>query len=145
LGGVLGMDKKIKVHIILDVIVMLVQLVLWGWYCLFFIPLLLVPFCLALIIILSIAFSLRIFRWCRIAFDVRFKDAEIICTKGYRFATREKINVFFKPRYSKIYFDDDNLRKDFIYFGNEVFRHGVLLEIVYYPKSRYIESIKRKD
>ena len=111
----------------------------------FLIPLPLVPFCLALIIILSIAFSLRIFRWCRIAFDVRFKDPEIVYTKSYRFAAREKINDFFKPRYSKIYFDDDNLKKDYIYFGNEVFSHGVLLEIVYYPKSRYIESIKRKD
>ena len=144
-GGAFAMDKEIKVHIILDVIVLLLQLVLWGWFCLFLIPLPLVPFCFALIIVLSVAFSLRIFRWCRIAFDVRFKDAEIVYTKSYRFAAREKINDFSKLRYSKIYFDDDNLKKDFIYFGNEVFKNGDLLEIVYYPKSRYIESIKTKD
>ena len=135
------MDKRIKKHILFDIIIMSIQLVFWGCMCLVH-PIIALVVGIP-IVALFFAFLLRTIRWCRIALDVRHKNPEVIHTKGYRFATREQINDFFNLRYSKVFFDDENLKKDFIYFENEVFSHGDLLEIVYYEKSRFIKSIKK--
>ena len=88
----------------------------------------------------------RSIRWLRIIFDVARNKPQITYTKGFRFAKREYINYFSKKAlYSEVYFDDKTLKKnkEYVYFDLCAFRQGELLEIVYYPKSRYIKSIRR--
>ena len=88
----------------------------------------------------------RSVRWLRIIFDVVLNKPQIAYTKGFRFAKREYINDFSKKAlYSEVYFDDKMLKKnkEYVYFEVCTFKHGELLEIIYYPKSRYIKSLRR--
>ena len=95
---------------------------------------------------LLIPYFSRTIMWIKIAYDIKFREPQVIYTKGYRFSKREYINDFSKKAiYSRVFFDDKNLKKDYFYFQSDVFRHGELLELIYYPRSRYIESIKRVE
>jgi hypothetical protein len=69
-----------------------------------------------------------------------------ITTKGYRFALRQPVDIFldiFNICYSEILFDDVRLKGKYVFFDSSVFQHGERLEIVYYPRSKYIKSINR--
>ena len=96
--------------------------------------------------ILFVSFFKRTFRWIRILLDILFKKPNVIYTRGYRFSTREHVNnISKKAFYSKIFFDDKKLKKDYYCFDEAIYRHGELLKISYYPNSRYIEAISRVD
>lgn len=82
--------------------------------------------------------------WLPIAFAVRFSKPKTITTKGYRSAYRMPVSPRkTKHHYSVILFDDPNLKGKYYSLDEALFRHGEELEIIYYPRSRYICSIQR--
>ena len=46
--------------------------------------------------------------------------------------------------YSIVKFNDINLKGDYIFLGEALFRGGVELEITYYPRSKYIVAITKR-
>ena len=102
-----------------------------------------------IIILIAIIFAFRSFKWLLIGLDVLFAKPKTIITKGYRSTERELIYILGNSRirpskyfYSVIRFDDDQLKGKYISFDYPSFRHGEPLEIIYYPRSKYIVSIK---
>ena len=86
-------------------------------------------------------------RWISIAISCAFFTPKTALTKGYRFAMKDDgmlVDTNSKQCFFKIYFDDSQLRGGYIYLNNDAhnFKNGKLLEIVYYPRSKYIVAIR---
>ena len=133
--------KKFIVHIILDLIVgwaLICGGIYFGLTWSFLLLIYTIP--------LVCWYSARTFIWIRMAIDVLFSTPISITTKGYRFALRQRVYPLLLKstfHYSEILFDDVRLKGKYVFFDNSVFRHGEKLEIVYYPRSKYIKSIER--
>ena len=96
---------------------------------------------------------IKTFVWGRIVFCVIFSKPTTIITKGYRYS--EGCTVYFpvdsrfgrsnKFYYSKIYFDDKRFKRNcgYIFLENRLFRNGNPLEVIYYPRVKYIKSIRK--
>ena len=76
-----------------------------------------------------------------------FSKPQTMLTKGYRLMYREKAAAIFRdkksPSYSVVLFNDNRLLGKYIYLDTCHFETGVELEILYYPRSKYIVSIKQ--
>lgn len=86
-------------------------------------------------------------RWARVGFDILFSKPRTEATKAYRYAYRERIYPFMPKsiwHYSIVKFNDINLKGDYIFLGEALFRGGVELEITYYPRSKYIVAITKR-
>ena len=139
--------KKIKKHIILDVITMW----LFASICL----------CYAIVkdsilifcgtIPLIIWYSTRTYRYCLILMDVLFSEPRCVLTKGYRFAVSERVyalDITKNIHYYYVLFNDKKLNdgrfKDkYIFFEARPFSGGELLEVTYYKRSKFILDIKK--
>ena len=93
------------------------------------------------------------FVWVRIVFCVIFSKPTTVITKGYRY--REGCPAYYhvnsrfgrstKFNYSKIYFDDKRFKRNcgYIFLENRLFRNGEPIEVIYYPRAKYIKSIRK--
>ena len=94
-------------------------------------------------------YIVRTFKWLRILFDKMFSKPQTMLTKGYRLMYREKAAAIFRdkksPSYSVVLFNDNRLLGKYIYLDTFHFEAGVELEILYYPRSKYIVSIKQAE
>ena len=86
------------------------------------------------------------FNWIRIFFAVKFTKPKTIVTRGIfrldrsSFAKYKNIDSY----YTLLWFKDSQLRKRRYYYIEPVYlRRGMLLEIVYYPKARFIKTITK--
>ena len=90
---------------------------------------------------------LRTFRWLMFIYDKVFGKIITVETKGYRFASKERVYAFDlskKLHYSVISFDDCKLKGKYILLDdNTIFKHGELLEVTYYKNSKVIKTISK--
>ena len=135
------MTRKIQLHIVLDLVIGW-GLIAVGIYFGVTASILYIVYEIPLII----WYGIRAFMWLRILFDVFISKTETILTKGYRYSYRERVYPLIpksRPRYSVILFDDVRLKGKYIYLDEALFSGGVELEVIYYPRSKYIKEIKR--
>ena len=92
--------------------------VLYAWLCN---PIKFVFFTIPLLLVFQVYFP-RTLMWIRIGFDMLFRKPQTIRTKGYRFAKREYVSdLSRKELYSRVFFDDDRLKKEYYFFESDVF------------------------
>ena len=130
-----------KIHIIVDIVTMWTFVVL-AIYLGIAVSKIYIFFAFPLVI----WFFVRTLKWLRIAFDVFFSTPLTISTKGFRFSYRDRIYALDITKtlfYSVVMFDDAKLKGKYVYLETAMFCHGEILEITYYPKSKYIKSIKK--
>ena len=138
--------KKIKKHIILDIILMWL-LIFAGIY----IGIKNSPILIFYSVILSIWYIYRTYRYCLIFMDVLFSEPRCVLTRGYRFAVSERVYALDLTKnihYYYVLFDDKTLNdgrfKDkYIFFEARPFRGGDLLQVTYYKRSKFILDIQK--
>ena len=113
-------------------------------------------FSTVVIIICSLSPICNTFFWLRVAYDIKFSEPQKTVTKGYsNYYNKDLYDFLYRFKsysarkyicfYSKIRFDDKRLIGWFVYFDQPTFKHGEPIEVVYYPRSKYIKSISRLD
>ena len=97
--------------------------------------------------IIFVCTFIRTFRWLIFIYDKVFGKIITVETKGYRFASKERVYAFDlkkKLHYSVISFDDSKLKGKYILLDdNTIFKHGELLEVTYYKNSKVIKTISK--
>ena len=77
--------------------------------------------------------------------DIKSREPQTIITKGYSKIVRHPVYILQiseKLMYSVVTFCDVRLKGKYIYLENDMYQDGDELEITYYPRSKYITSIK---
>ena len=133
--------KKMKLHIVLDLVIgwmLICSAVYFGIVRNFLFLVFVLP--------LFIWYAVRTLKWLKIVFALMFTNPQVVKTKGYRYSYRERAYQLIPNtalRYSVLLFDDVALKGEYVFMGDSIFRHGEKLEIIYYPRAKYIKSIVR--
>ena len=97
----------------------------------------------------------RTVKWTCVLYDVKFSKPETVYTKGFRNYGREPLmpilsgSRYSKNRYNRtgyyttVRFDDQKFKGWYTYFDFAYdFKHGQCIEVVYYPISKHIVSMR---
>ena len=94
-------------------------------------------------------YIVRTSRWIRILFNKIFSKPQVIRTKQIRYALRDPaaqiVNLEISPSYSVVRFNDKRLPGEYIYLDECHYRTGEEVEVIYYPRSKYITKITKVD
>ena len=139
--------KKIKKHIVLDIITMWIFVSICVCYAIVKDSILI--FCGTIPLI--IWYSTRTYRYGLIFMDVFFSEPQCVHTRGYRFSVSERVYALDLTKnihYYYVFFNDKQLNdgrfKDkYIFFEARPFIGGELLEVTYYKRSKFILDIQK--
>ena len=138
------MKRKIVLCLVADLIVVWITLLIALY--LGFVVTIMFHFWGAFILIWYIV---RTFKWLRILFDKIFSKPVVIRTKQIRDVIRERVapivNSEISPSYSVVRFNDKSLPSKYIYFDECHYKTGEEIEVIYYPRSKYITKITKVD